>query len=77
MLRVIGFEACRQTIALLRHLLGLAVRGQLRGVVICYWVQGAGNQVALTGIFDADPERALGAADLIKVAAGHQLDLFA
>lgn len=76
MLRVLTFGVCRESIALLRYLLDLALKGQLRGIAVCYWQQGLGNTVALTGVFSADPERALGGADLIKVAAGHQLDLF-
>jgi hypothetical protein len=76
MLRLLSFGTCRESIALLQYLLKLAFCGELRGMAVCYWRHGAGTEVALTGIFQADPERALGGADLIKVAAGHQLDLF-
>lgn len=76
-LKVITFGVCRQTIALLAHLLQLAIKGQIRGVAVCYWHFGEGRRVALTGIFGTEPERALSGADLIKVHAAHQLNLFA
>lgn len=77
MLRLIAFTACMETVTALQHLLHRAVRGQLRGIVLCTWSVDRGSEVILTGAYRAQPERALGAADLIKVEAAHQLDLFA
>lgn len=77
MLSLVEFGVCKETIAVLLHLLSLAMKGKLRGIAICYWLaNGARTQVALTGIYRAEPERALGGADLIKAMAGRQLDLF-
>lgn len=77
MLHLVPFTACKETIAILRDLLQKALRGELRGMALCYWTVNGGSVVLLTGAYRAQPERALGAADLIKVTAAHQLDLFA
>jgi hypothetical protein len=76
MLKVVSLGVCRDTIALFRFLLRLAITGEIRGAAVCYYRRGIGTEVALTGIYEDEPERALAGADLIKVAAGHQLDLF-
>lgn len=70
------FGVCRESIALLRLLLDLACKGELRGLAVCYWRRGGGYELALSGIFDAEPERALAGAELIKLQAARQLDLF-
>lgn len=77
MLHLLPFTACKETIAVLRVLLQKALRGELRGLALCYWTLNGGSVVVLTGSYRAQPERALSAADLIKVTAAHQLDLFA
>lgn len=77
MLKLVAFGICRDTIGLLLHLLLLAKKGHLRGIAVCYWLPGSGTRVALAGIYRREPERALGAADLIKASAGRQMDLFA
>jgi hypothetical protein len=77
MLRLITLKACQETISVLVWLLDQARRGQLRGLAICFWTASGTREVLLTGIYRAQPELALGAADLIKVTACHQLDLFA
>jgi hypothetical protein len=74
--RVVAFGVSRETIALLRHLLALAIKGHLRGLALCYWHQDIGHQVGLTGVYNDQPDRALAGADLIKIAAANQLDLF-
>lgn len=76
MLRVIDFTLCKQSIAVLRHLLQKALRGELRGLVLCFRTLSGKSEVILTGAYLAQPEQALSAADLIKVKAAHQLDLF-
>lgn len=77
MLRLVSFGVCRETMALLRHLLELTTAGEVRGLTVCYWRKGSGYEVALTGVFSTEPTRALAGADLIKVSAALQLDLFA
>lgn len=77
MLRLITVKACRETVLVLRYLLHEALRGELRGLALCYWPSDGAGRVVLTGPYRSQPVLALGAADLIKVAAGHQLDLFA
>lgn len=77
MLRLIPTAACNETIAVLRFLLEKALRGELRGLVLCYWSsQGGREHVLLTDLYRARPEHAFSAADMIKIAAAHQLDLF-
>lgn len=68
---------CAQTLALLGYLLNLARKGELRGLAVCYWRQGLGYEMAFSGIFDAEPEKALAGAELLKLHATRQLDLFA
>lgn len=74
--RVVAFGVSRETIALLRHLLALAISGHLRGLALCYWHQDIGHRVALTGVYSDEPDRAFAGSDLIKIAAASQLDLF-
>lgn len=45
----------RDTISVLRALLELAVKGQLRGVAICYRDSEGQEDVAFTGIYRANP----------------------
>lgn len=77
MLRLVRFTVSHETILVLRYLLEKALKGELRGLALCYWSAEGRTRVILTGPYRAQPVNALGAADLIKVAAGHQLDLFA
>lgn len=77
MLRLITMKACKETVSVLLWLLDQARTGQLRGLALCYWTATGKREVLLTGVYRMEPEFALGAADLIKVTAGHQLDLFA
>lgn len=77
MLRLVTFGVSRETIAVLLRLVSLARAGKLRGIAVCYWIVGTGSEVALTGLYHADPEKAFAAAARIKVTAAHQLDLFA
>lgn len=77
MLREVPFGISWETVTLLRYLLNLALKGQLRGVAICYWRQRTGHEVALTGVYCEEPDRALGGADLVKAEAARQLRLFA
>lgn len=76
MLRLVTFTVCRETVLVLRYLLHLALTGELRGVAVCYWPTNGGDRVFLTGPYRSQPVHALGAADLIKVSAGYQMDLF-
>lgn len=77
MLRVVAFTVCKETVAVLRELLQKALSGQVRGLAVCYRTTDGGSEVVLTGSYQAQPELALSAADLMKVTAAHQLDLFA
>lgn len=76
MLRLITSSVCRETMIVLRYLLHKAQRGELRGLALCYWPAEGGGRVFLTGPYRLQPVHALGAADLIKVTAGQQMDLF-
>jgi hypothetical protein len=42
---------CRETLALLRYLLRLAVTGQLLGLALCFRVKGREDEFAFTGDF--------------------------
>lgn len=77
MLHVVKSLVSRETVAVLRDLLQRALTGQLRGLALCYWSAEGASVVLLTGVYRAQPEHALSAADRIKVIAAHQLDLFA
>lgn len=77
MLKILSFPMCRETASVLRGLLERVLTGQVRGVVLCYWTNTGDSVVLLTGTYRAQPQHALSAADLIKVAAAHQMDLFA
>lgn len=77
MLRLVKFPACSETVAVLRVLLRRALRGELRGLALCYRKTTGGDEVILAGVHRAHPENAFIAAVRIKVEAAHQLDLFA
>lgn len=77
MLRIVSFAMCRETVSVLRGLLEKALLAQIRGLALCYWTNSGQSVVLLTGAYRSQPEHALSAADLIKVAAAHQMDLFA
>lgn len=76
MLRLITFGVCAETVAVLRELLKRALAGELRGLALCFWTVRGGSEVRLTGAYLSQPEHALSAADLIKVKAAYQLELF-
>lgn len=77
MLRIVPFTVCKESVVVLRDLLGRALGGRLRGLALCYWTVDAGSVVLLTGAYRNQPVHALSAADLIKVTAARQLDLIA
>lgn len=76
-LRLIPFAVCRECVSVARYLLHEALRGELRGVAVCWWRSDGQQEAFIAGVYHTHPEHALGAADLIKVKAGHQMDLFA
>jgi hypothetical protein len=75
-LNVLPFGVSKETIALLRYLLRMALRGELSGIVVCYCILGKGDKTALSGIYHFQPKLALAAADLITFTAARQLELF-
>lgn len=77
MLQIVSLLVCKETVAVLKVLLQKALRGELRGLALCYWRADGTSQVILSGVYRTRPQHALSAADLIKVTAAHQLDLFA
>lgn len=77
MLQLVRFPVCGETVSVLRVLLKLALRGELRGLALCYRERRGGDHVILAGMYRAHPESSFAAAVRIKVAAAHQLDLFA
>ena len=52
----------RDTIAVLRVLLAKALRGELRGVVLCYRTDDGAEEAVFTGVYKARPEYAMSAA---------------
>lgn len=75
MLQLVRFRPCRETIAVLRVVLRLALAGDLRGLVLCYRTTHGEDVVLFTGVHRARPENALTAGDRIRVAAAKRLDL--
>lgn len=76
MLQLVTFSVSRETVVVLRYLLHKALRGELRGLALCYWPAEGNGRVFLTGPYRSQPVHAMGAADLIKVTAGYQMNLF-
>lgn len=60
--------ACRDTIAVLKVLLSMAIKGRLRGLVVCYRTENGEEDTVFTGIYKAHPERAVNASLKISVA---------
>lgn len=52
---------CRDTIAVLRVLLEMALKGQLRGLAICYRDDSGQEETIFTGVYKAHPDSRWGA----------------
>lgn len=76
MLQVVArFGICRDTVAVLKFLLELALTGQLRGLALCYRTAEGKDEVLFTGVHDRRPESALGAASQMHVVAANRIEL--
>lgn len=75
-MQLVQFPMCTETVAVLRTLLKLAMRGELRGIALCYRRRTGDDEVILAGLFRAHPASSLVAAKRIQVAAAEQLNLF-
>ena len=64
----------RDTIAVLRHLVRLATRGELTGVALCYGHQSE-DEFAFTGEFKTHSAAALKAANRITWKMNHATDV--
>lgn len=60
--------SCRDTISILKVLLSLALKGGLRGLVVCYRTEDGREDTVCTGIYKAHPERAVSASLRMSVA---------
>lgn len=76
MIRVVKFGECKESVAVLKFLLGKAIAGKLRGLALCYRRAGGPDEVMFTGVYRASAEAAMLAGVRIKREAAHQLELF-
>lgn len=53
---------CRDTLAVLKVLLSMAVKGELRGLALCYRTEDGEEETVFTGIYKAHPANAVNAA---------------
>lgn len=67
-------HTARDTIAVLRALLELALDGKLRGVAICYRDEEGNEEVALTGIYKTHPVYAVNAGVRLKTDCHRDTD---
>lgn len=59
---------CRDTISILKVLLGMALKGHLRGLVVCYRTHEGHEDSVFTGIYKAHPSMAAGVSMKISMA---------
>lgn len=62
---------CRDTLSILRVLMSMAVRGELRGLVVCYKTAEGVERAVLTGAYKASPSKAAGAAMRMSMQVLH------
>jgi hypothetical protein len=74
MLRLVSFAVCKETITVLRELLELALKGELRGLAMCYRMRDGRDRVLLTGVHKHRPEFAVSAAARLYWVASHDVD---
>jgi len=67
-------HTAQDTIAVLRALLVLALKGKLRGLAICYRDTEGNENVALTGIYKAHSVYAIGAGVRLKTDCARTVD---
>lgn len=73
-MQLVRFAVCRETIAILRVLLEMAIKGEIRGLALCYRSAEGKDEVRFTGPYRERMENAIGAALRMKWAAVHRLD---
>jgi hypothetical protein len=60
--------SCRDTISILKVLLSMALKGKLRGIVVCYRTDDGQEDTIFTGIYKAHPSVAVGTSLRMSVA---------
>lgn len=65
---------CQDTIAVLRVLLAKAIKGELRGLALCYRTENGEEDTVFTGIYKAHPDTALGAGMRMSMAMTREHD---
>jgi hypothetical protein len=53
---------CKDTVSLLKLLLGLSLQGKIRGLMVCYRTDEFEEKTIFTGAYKAHPNKAVGAA---------------
>lgn len=71
--RVLTFGISKDTIAVLKFLLELALTARLHGLSVCYRTDDGKDQILFTGVYEKRPTEALLAASLMHVAAADRL----
>lgn len=51
---------CKDTISILKVLLAMALKGQLRGLIVCYRTKDGQESTVFTGLYKANPADAAG-----------------
>lgn len=51
---------CRETVAILKVLLTLALEGRLRGLIVCFRTDSGEEKTVFTGAYKAHPDKAVG-----------------
>lgn len=58
---------CRDTVAVLKVLLSMAIKGELRGLALCYRMQDGREETVFTGLYKAHPASAENAAKRLNL----------
>lgn len=64
-LRLVDHKS-RETVAVLRCLLELAIAGDVAGIAVCYQTPDRDNHTALAGVYKEHPAGAVNAASMMK-----------
>jgi hypothetical protein len=67
LLRLVDYK-CRETISILKVLLGLALEGRLRGVVVLYRMDDGRENTVFTGVYKRQPREGAGASMRMSLA---------
>lgn len=76
LLKLVEYKA-RDTVEILKALLSIALKGKLRGMVICYRDDDGEEHTLFTGVYKERPSKAAGAAlrmGLTLMQASNEID---